>query len=57
MFSSWAARDEKNARRIQQSHYFFTTALKPNTYKIMIYDLFDLLALFRVVSRAINMIL
>ena len=36
---------------------FVATALKPNTFKMMIYECFDFLVLFRVVSWAIHMIL
>ena len=51
MFSIWAARyEKKNARRVHQSQLFLATILKPNNFKMTIYDFFELLVLFRVVS-------
>ena len=55
--SSWATRDEKKCTPCTPEPLFLATALKPNTFKMMIYEFFDFLVLFRVVSWAIHMIL
>ena len=52
--SSWATRDEKKCTPCTPEPLFLAIALKPNTFKMMIYEFFDFLVF---VSWAIHMIL